>query len=135
MASAPRTVQCYHCTHRFDVPGIAQSTSCPKCHKALIVGDVIVKGLKGPLREVRTCGRVEVGTKGRVIADLIEAHGGIDCLGVIEAKRVICGGAMTLGAKAQVRGQISAPSLEVRLGARISSTAIAVPSDPLGLSA
>lgn len=131
--SGPRTVQCYHCRHRFDVGGRAQSTSCPHCHKALIVADVIVDKLRGPLREIRTCGRVQVNKRGRLIAELIEAHGGIECLGIIESHRVVSGAAVTLGPKAQFKGDLQAPSLEIQLGARLYGW-IQTPDDPLGLS-
>lgn len=134
MKSTPRTVQCYHCRGRFEVPGRAQSTFCPKCHKALIVGDVIVDRLKGPLKEVRTCGRVAVGKKGRIIAELIEAHGGIECEGAIEAKRVVSGGPVSLGSRALFKGALAAPSLSVSKGARVSSTGMQLPADPLGVS-
>ncbi len=129
--AGPRTVQCYHCRHRFEVGGRAQSTSCPGCNKPLIVGDVDVKQLKGPLKEVRTCGRIIVRKKGRLMAEYVEAHGGIDNQGVIDARHVVCGSVIRLAPKSQFKGDLVAPSLEIQLGARILGGLFAVPEDPL----
>lgn len=126
-------MQCYHCRHRFEVGGRAQSTSCPGCNKPVIVADVIVDRLKGPLKEIRTCGRIEVAKKGRLIAEFIEAHGGIACDGVIDAKRVLSGKPVTLTAKSQFKGDLTAPGLTIEPGARISRSYMQIPDDPLGL--
>lgn len=129
----PRTIQCYHCRHRFEVGGRAQSTSCPNCNKPLIVEDIIVDKLKAGLIELRTCGSITVKKKGRVMADRIEAHGGIVCEGVIEAKQVVCGGALVLGKTATYRGDLQAHAVVMAAGARVKPSVFAVPSDPLGL--
>jgi hypothetical protein len=131
--TGPRMVQCYHCRHRFEVGGRAQSTSCPGCNKPLIVGDIQVPGQRGPLREIRTCGRITVKKRGRLIAELIEAHGGIECAGIIDAKKVLCGIGLSLGPKSRFKGQLQTPVLSVKAGARLDSQQIAVPDDPLGL--
>lgn len=129
----PRTVQCYHCRHRFEVGGRAQSTSCPGCNKPLIVGDIIVKQLKGPLKELRTCGKLQVQKRGRVIAEHIEVHGGIENLGVIDARDVLSGRLVTLGAKSRFKGDLTAPGLIIKSGARVDRGYFAVPEDPLAL--
>ncbi|MFW6060159.1 MAG: polymer-forming cytoskeletal protein [Phycisphaeraceae bacterium] len=131
--AGPRTVQCYHCHHRFEVGGRAQSTSCPGCNKPVIVGDMVIKQLKGPLKEVRTCGRIEIHKRGRVLAELIEAHGGIECLGTIDAQRVLSGRPVTLGPKSRFKGDLTAPSLKIQKGARIDGGRFTVPDDALGL--
>jgi cytoskeletal protein CcmA (bactofilin family) len=113
---------------------MAQSTNCPGCNKALIVGDVNVDRLKGPLKELRTCGKVSIQKKGRLMAELVEAHDGIECLGVLDARRVLSGAAVTLGPKAQWKGNLTAPSLQIENGARIHGGGFAVPDDPLGLN-
>ena len=132
--STPRLVQCYHCRHRFEVSGRAESTSCPGCNKPLFVGDIEVPGQRGPIRELRTCGRITVGKRGRLICETIEAHDGIDCLGVIDAKRILSGATLHLGAKAQLKGSITAPMMSVESGARIGNIAVAVPLDPLAIA-
>ena len=131
--AGPRQVQCYHCRHRFEVGGRAQSTSCPSCNKALHVGDEIVKQLRGPLKELRTCGKLIVEKRGRLIAETIEAHGGIECKGVIDAKHVLSGKPVLLDSKCQYKGDLTAPSAEMKSGARVYGM-FSVPNDPLGLS-
>ena len=130
-ATAPRLVQCYHCRHRFEVSARAESTSCPGCNKPLYVGDIDVPGQRGPIREIRTCGRITVGKKGRLICESIEAHGGIHCLGIIDSRKIIAGDRVVLGPKAQLKGVLQSPILVGEAGARILSGRMAIPEDPL----
>ncbi len=125
------TVQCYHCRHRFEVAVRAQSTSCPKCSKPLFVGDIVVKQLK-PVKEVRTCGKIIVQKTGRIIADLVEAHRGIECLGNVDVKKAIAG-PVTIGPKAVWKGDCHALSITIKLGARIRAGRFFVPEDELGI--
>ncbi|MBX2852064.1 MAG: polymer-forming cytoskeletal protein [Phycisphaeraceae bacterium] len=129
----PRLVQCYHCRHRFEVGGRAQSTSCPGCNKPLIVEDLVIDKLKAGLIELRTCGSITVKKKGRIMADRIEAHGWIVCYGIIEAKKVVSGQTVVLAKSATYRGDLEAPAVEMALGAKVKPSQFAVPSDPLGL--
>lgn len=131
--AGPRLVQCYHCRHRFEVGGRAQSTSCPKCNKALIVSDIEVKsGVRGPMREDRTCGRIIVHKRARLISEYLEAHGGVECHGIIDAKKVVSGKAVLLTDKCQFKGALHAPSVDMKPGARVLGQ-FAVPDDPLSL--
>jgi len=130
----PRLVQCYHCRHRFEVGGRAQSTSCPGCNKPLIVEDLVIDKLKAGLIELRTCGSITVKKKGRIMAERIEAHGGIICHGIIEAKKVVSGQTLVLSKTATYRGDLEAPAVEMALGAKVKPSVFAVPSDPLGLA-
>ena len=126
-----RTVQCYLCRRRFEVGARAQSTSCPGCNKPVIVEDIIVKQLK-PVKRVQTCGRIVVQKKGRIISEFVEAHEGIEVLGVLQAD-VISGGPVIIGAKARWKGDLRAPSLEIKQGARIEGGRFSVPDDPVGV--
>ena len=83
----------------------------------VIVSDVIIKELK-PVSEVKTCGKVVVHRKGRVIAKLVEAHGGVEMLGILTAN-VVSGGQVLIGPKAQWAGNCKAPSITVRPGAQV----------------
>ena len=130
MPRPPRLVQCYLCRHRFEVGRRAQSTACPQCSRAVIVGDVNVKQLK-PVTAVKTCGRVVVHRKGRVIAKTVEAHLGIEVRGVLDAK-VVSGGPVVIGAKARWKGDCSAPSVIIKPGAQVAGY-FAVPDDRLGV--
>lgn len=113
----PRTVQCYHCRHRFGVSPQTLTTVCPTCSKPLMVEDVVIKTAHS-VRKIQTCGRLIVQKKGRVIAHSVEANGGVEVEGILEAK-VTSGGRVKIGAKGQWRGDCSAPSLEVEAGGRI----------------
>jgi hypothetical protein len=122
-----RRVQCYHCHHRFDVSAQAKTSSCPKCHKGLMVEDVIVKSLEA-VRKIQTCGKVHVQKKGRVIAQLVEAQEGVFVEGVLDAN-VISGGLVRIGAKATWKGDCRAPSIAIEGGCVITSGYFVVP-DP-----
>ncbi len=122
----PKTVVCYHCHHAFEVGGRTQSTSCPGCNKPVMVADQIIDRQRGPLRELRTCGQVIVKKKGRLICHHIVAHAGIDCIGIIDAKDVVTGRHVHLGPKSQFKGDLTAPSLSVDLGARITASAFRI---------
>jgi hypothetical protein len=132
----PRTVQCYHCRHRFEVGGRAQSTSCPGCNKPLIVDDKVFdkkhSGI-GKLK-IQTCGSITVKKGGRVTAELVEAHGGIVCQGTIEAKKVISGKTFVLAKTGSFYGHLQAPAVDMALGAKVKPSLFEVPSDPAGLA-
>jgi hypothetical protein len=105
--------------------------TCPKCSKPLLVEDVVIK-VAHAVRKIQTCGRLVVQKKGRVIAQTVEAHGGVEVEGILEAN-VVSGGPVRIGAKAQWKGNCTAPSLEVELGGRINKGFFVIPDDPLGL--
>lgn len=130
MPRPPRLVQCYLCRHRFEVGCRAESTACPQCGRAVIVGDVNVRQLK-PVTSVKTCGRVVVHRKGRVIARTVEAHGGIEVRGALDAK-VVSGGPVFIGPKARWKGDCNAPSVIIKPGAKITGF-FAVADDELGI--
>ena len=120
-----KTVQCYHCSHRFEVSGRAMSTSCPGCYRAVVVQDVVVKGFE-TVQKLQTCGRVTIRARGRVIAGVIEAQEGIEVLGVLQGN-VTSAGPVIIGPKARWKGDCRAPTLEIKLGARIESGFFEIP--------
>jgi hypothetical protein len=128
----PRTIQCYHCRHRFKVSGRAMTTSCPKCSKPLMVDDVIVKTFEA-VRKIQTCGRIVIQKKGHVIASLVEANGGVEVEGILEAK-VVSGGPVRIGPKAMWKGDCNAPSLSVDEGCKIAGGYFVIPDNSLGLT-
>jgi len=130
--AAPRAVQCYHCRARFEVSVRAESTACPHCGNRVIVGDIVVERLK-PVHRVQTCGRVLVGPKGRVNAELVEAHRGVEMLGGLDA-RVCSGGPVLIGPRARWKGDCSAPSVEIREGARIEGGLFRIPERSVGVA-
>jgi hypothetical protein len=131
-APTPRLIQCYHCRHRFEVGAKTMTTSCPGCNKPLMVEDVVVKGLEA-VRKLQTCGRIVVQKKGRVIAQLVEAHLGIEVDGVVEAG-AFQGGPVRIGEKGEWKGDCRAPVLHLEAGGRIHGGFFTIPDDSLGLS-
>jgi len=132
----PRKIQCYHCRHRFEVGGRAQSTSCPGCNKSLRVEDFVFDAKQSGIGRIKiqTCGSITVKKGGRVTAELVEAHDGITCDGVIEAKHVISGRTLVLGKTGLFYGTLQAPAVQMAEGARVKPSQFEVPSDPLGLA-
>lgn len=110
---------------------MAISISCPKCAKALVIEDVIIKTAHS-VRKIQTCGKLIVEKKGRCVAQLIEAQGGVEVEGYIEGK-VFSGGHVRIGAKASWKGDLSAPSLVVELGGKIDRGYFVIPEDALGV--
>lgn len=124
-------VQCYLCRRRFEVGSKAMTVSCPGCHKPLLVQDVVVKTLQA-VKKLQTCGRITVQKKGRIIAELVEAHEGLDVRGVIQAN-VICGAMVRLGPTAQWRGDCNAPAIRIDPGATIEGGLFTIPDTSLDL--
>ena len=125
-------VQCYQCDHRFEVGGSAQSTSCPGCNRPVLVADQIIKGQRGPLRELKTCGKIVVGKRGRLICQHIVAHAGLECEGIIDAKTVASNTRVVLGAKANFRGDLTAPSVDIADGTVIQLSHFRIGEPPPG---
>ncbi|MEM9914571.1 MAG: polymer-forming cytoskeletal protein [Planctomycetota bacterium] len=122
----PKTVQCYHCDHRFEVGGRAQSTSCPGCNKPVMVADQIIDKQRGPIRELKTCGKIIVKKRGRLICHHVVAHNGLECEGIVDAKTVLSRMPVTLGKKANFKGDLTAPSVEIIEGAQIQPSRFAI---------
>jgi len=124
-------VQCYLCRRRFEVGAKAMTVSCPGCHKPLLVQDVVVKTLQA-VTKLQTCGSIVVQKKGRIIAELVEAHEGLDVRGSIQAN-VICGAMVRLGPTAKWRGDCNAPVIKIESGATIEGGCFTVPDTSLQL--
>ncbi len=136
-AVTPRTVQCYLCRHRFEVSTRAQSTSCPGCHKPIMVEDFILKKNKPSLlmvTKVQTCGKIVIPKRARIVADLVEAHDGIKVLGHMEAHKVLSGRVVVIGRKGHWRGDLKAPAVVIEDQAVLHRSLLQVPDDSLGLS-
>ncbi|MEO0514728.1 MAG: polymer-forming cytoskeletal protein [Planctomycetota bacterium] len=122
----PKTVQCYHCAHRFEVGGRAQSTSCPGCNKPVMVADQVIDKQRGPIRELKTCGKVTIKKRGRLICHHIVAHAGLECEGIVDAKTVISGMPVILGKKSNFKGDLTAPAVVITEGATIQPSLFAI---------
>ena len=114
-----RAIRCYHCRSPFEVSARAMTVGCPECGKQLLVDDIVVKSSQ-LVRKLQTCGRIIVQARGRVVADLVEAHEGIECRGLVQTKGYL-GGPVLIGAKGTWIGDCSTPSLAVEAGAKIEN--------------
>ncbi|MEE9403255.1 MAG: hypothetical protein V3V20_00040, partial [Algisphaera sp.] len=128
----PKTVQCYHCDHRFEVGGSAQSTSCPGCNRPVMVADQIIDKQRGPLRELKTCGKVIIKKKGRLICHHVVAHAGLECEGVLDSKTVTSNQRVIFGPKANFRGDLTAPSVDIGDGMVIQRSYFRIGEPPPG---
>jgi len=108
---------------------MAMSRPCPHCHKPVLIEDVVVKAYK-PVVKLQTCGRLIVRKGGRVNAKHVEAHGGVQCDGAIHAA-VVSGGPVSLGKNAERKGDLDAPSLTVKAGAKVLGGYFRIPANPL----
>ncbi len=117
-AAGSKTVQCYHCRQQFDVGARAMTVACAKCGQRVIVHDLEVKNAQG-VTKLRTCGKIIVERKGKIIAQLVEAHQGIEVHGTVDAKRVCVRGGVLMGAKATWRGDLRTERVHIETGAKI----------------
>ncbi len=111
--TAVKTVACHHCGKMAEFPKRAMSAVCPHCNKRLILEDVVIRGYHA-VRELATCGEVVVERKGHVVAAIkslsLTIRGKVDGQ-VLARERVI------LAKTSILTGSISAPCLEVEIGA------------------
>lgn len=131
-APAKRTVQCYLCARRFEISSIAATVSCPGCFKPLLVEDVVVKSYQA-VKKIQTCGRITVQKRGRVVADLIEGHEGVEVLGICHAN-VVSGRKVWVGPKAELKGNLSAPAIEVDPTANVLGGFFTIPNAGLDMN-
>ena len=101
---ARKVITCYFCGHQQEVSGKAMSTTCPGCHKAIRIEDLIIKSYT-PVNDLETCGRIIVTKKGRIAAKRVRAGDGIECDGTIHGI-VETPGDIEFGPKAEWKGTI-----------------------------
>ena len=113
-----RDIRCYLCGHIFEVSARTMSTSCPKCHKAIKVEDIVVKTYM-PVNDVQTTGSIRVTPRGRIAARQVRSGVGISCDGSIEGS-VETEGHILLGGKSIWKGpDLKSTTLKVVDGAQI----------------
>src|SRR6267142_4567300 len=120
MAQSPqrRNIRCYLCGHRFEVSTRTMSVPCPKCNRALMVEDVVVKSYL-PVNDLQTCGKITVAKNGRIVAKIIRSGDGIECEGAVEGT-IETDGPMLFGPKASWKGgTLFSGKLEIAEGAKL----------------
>jgi hypothetical protein len=108
------TVICLHCGKPQEVGRKAMSITCKHCHKPLKLEDERITDYRAR-RSVETCGIVTVEKKGYVVSDHIHC-GGIVVRGKVKGS-IISRGPVLVGPEAEIRGDVTAPSLAVGSGA------------------
>ncbi|HLL89999.1 MAG TPA: polymer-forming cytoskeletal protein [Tepidisphaeraceae bacterium] len=109
-----QTVICLYCGKPNEVGRRAMTVSCKFCYKALNLQDVQFKQYEAR-RAVETCGVVTVEKKGNVVADRVNV-GGLIVRGKLRGD-VTSRGPVLVGPDAELKGNITAPTLAVGAGA------------------
>jgi len=108
------TIVCLYCEKPQEVARRAVQITCKYCYKSLKIEDVVIKQYEAR-RAIETCGVVVVEERGNVVADRIL------CGGLIVRGRVKGGvssrGPVLVGPKADLIGDVTAPTLAVGAGA------------------
>jgi hypothetical protein len=108
------SIVCYHCDKPQEVSRKAQSLTCKFCYKALKLGDESIQQYAAR-RAIETIGIVTIEKKGNVVADRIVC-GGLIVRGKVKGQ-VVSKGPVLVGPEAEVKGNVTAPSLAVGAGA------------------
>ena|SRR5687767_2930886 len=108
------TITCLYCEKPQDVGRRALTITCKFCNKSLKLEDVRFKEYQAR-RAIETCGIVTIEKKGNVIADRVQC-GGLIVRGKLKGE-VISRGPVLVGPEAEIKGDVSAPTLAVGAGA------------------
>lgn len=118
---------CLYCDRAQEVGRKAMSVTCKYCHKPLRLEDLRFKEYQAR-RVIDTCGIVTVEKKGNVVSDKINC-GGLIVRGKVKGN-IISRGPVLIGPEAEVKGDVSAPSLAVGAGAILDGRYAVGPKPP-----
>ena len=108
------TIVCLHCERPQEVGRRAMSVTCKFCSKALKIEDVAFSKYEAR-RAIETVGVVTIEKKGNVVADRIKC-GGLVVRGKVKGQ-VTSRGPVLVGPEAEIKGDVTAPTLAVGAGA------------------
>jgi hypothetical protein len=108
------TITCLYCAKPQEVARRAMSITCKFCHKPLKLEDIAIKQYEAR-RQIATCGVVTVEKKGSAITDSIKC-GGLIVRGKVKGT-VESLGPVLVGPDAEVKGDVSAPTIAIGAGA------------------
>ena len=108
------TIACIYCDKPQEVSTRAMSITCKFCYKPLKLKDESISRYEAR-RAVETVGIVTVEKKGNVIADRVVC-GGLIVRGKVKAA-VKSRGPVLVGPEAEIKGDVTAPTLAVGAGA------------------
>src|SRR6185369_15997551 len=107
------SITCLYCKKPQEVARRAMSITCKFCHKPLKLEDIPIKQYEAR-RTIATCGVVTIEKKGTAVADI--KCGGMIVRGKVKGT-VESHGPVLIGPEAEVKGDVTAPSLAVGAGA------------------
>ena len=107
-------VTCLFCGGVQEVGRKAMSITCKHCHKSLKLEDITISRYEAR-RQLDTCGVIVVEKKGQAICDRILC-GGLVVRGKVRGA-VSSRGPVLIGGEAEVKGDVTAPTLAVGAGA------------------
>lgn len=113
--SQPRTVDCYHCTHLFEVVADAQSSQCPKCGGYISLRNYEID--HPWRRQIQTRGDVKILKEGSIIGVKVQCHD-LTVLGKLVAP-VDCSGVLCIRSHGKIVGNVSCGELRVERGAKV----------------
>jgi len=109
-----QTINCLHCDKPQEVSRKAMSVTCKFCYKRLTLHDEVIQKYEAK-RAIETVGIVTVERRGNVIADRVVC-GGLIVRGKVKGA-VISKGPVLVGPEAELKGNVTAPTLAVGAGA------------------
>jgi hypothetical protein len=108
------TITCLHCARAQEVGRRAMTITCKFCHRSLKLDDIPFRGYEAR-RTVETCGVVTIEKKGNLISDRVNC-GGLIVRGKLKGN-VTSRGPVLVGPDAEMKGDVTAPTLAVGAGA------------------
>lgn len=105
---------CLYCGKQLEIARRAMSVTCKYCHKPLRLEDVQISKYEAR-RAVETCGVVTVEKKGQAVMDKILCGGAI-VRGKVKGN-ITSRGPVLVGPDAEIKGNVTAPTLAVGPGA------------------
>ncbi len=109
-----QTITCLYCEKEQEVGRKAMSMTCKFCSKSLRIEDISFTKYEAR-RAIETVGIVTIEKKGNVVADRIKC-GGLVVRGKVKG-HVSSRGPVLVGPEAEIKGDVSAPTLAVGAGA------------------
>jgi hypothetical protein len=113
-ASDRQTIVCLYCGKPQEIGRRALTITCKFCNKSLKLEDLAFKSYEAR-RAIETCGVVTVEKKGNVVSDRIIC-GGLIVRGKLRGN-ITSRGPVLVGPEAEIRGDVTAPTLAVGAGA------------------
>jgi len=108
-------ITCLHCGKSQEIPKRAMSITCKHCNKSLRLEDIRYKEYEAR-RVIETCGVVTIEKKANVVVSTKIHCGGLIIRGRVKGE-IISHGPVLVGPDAEVKGDVTAPSMAVGAGA------------------